>query len=120
MTIDSLLVAIRSSLSGNPLPDYPHYKEFAQFKSWEWLLFNYVTFEDHPAPRNWLREYLRENGMQMVIELHRQKAANTKTHFTNYRNWSEEILPDYDWLINTLLCFISKAKKGLGPVAPPE
>jgi ubiquitin-conjugating enzyme E2 Z len=82
MTIDTVLITIRSLLDNSPYKhepnqrDNPNFNQYVQYTGWKSLLLDYVNNEGNPAAKAFLERHISQNGSKMINGLERQASAN--------------------------------------------
>ena len=128
MTIESVLITVRSLLDNNPYfhepkqRDNPAFNSYVQYNSWRWLLLDYLDREGDPDAQAFLQDYVREHGAEMVKELERQSLANngTKVLSSPYKRGASQ-RPDFQKLLCELKRVVSQHSQTLtAQLAPDE
>lgn len=74
MSIEGVLITIRSSLDNKPAlhePDWsdnPAFNDYVRFTTWRWLSLDYLQRESDQNAKAFLQRYLRQHGAEMVAE----------------------------------------------------
>lgn len=82
MTIETVLITIRSLLDNSPYKHEPHQKDnpsfnqYVQYMSWKSLLLDYFNNERDSIAKEFLQRHIAKNGTNMINELQRQVKAN--------------------------------------------
>ena len=128
MTVESVLITIRSLLDNKPYMHEPHqgdnpqFNAFVRHNSWRWLLLDYLDREEDAQAKDFLQQYLRNHGDNMIKELENQKLDNagTKALTSPYKRGSST-KPDYEALLRDLKWHVSQNSGhvlGQSPKAP--
>lgn len=116
MTIEGVLITIRSLLDNKPYLHEPNQRDsatsnrYVQYNTWRWLLLDYVVHERDADAKAFLNSYIRQHGVNMISELERQLYANYggKELTTPYKR-GVPCQPSYQTLLAELRIKISHA-----------
>ncbi|MCJ1479414.1 hypothetical protein MMC13_008099 [Lambiella insularis] len=84
MTIETVLITIRSLLDNSPYKHEPHqadntdFNQYVQYTSWKSLLLDYVNNESDAVAKAFLEKHISQNGPDIIHELKRQTIENTE------------------------------------------
>jgi ubiquitin-conjugating enzyme E2 Z len=113
MNIEGVLITIRSLLDNQPYlheprqKDSPMFNDYVRCHTWRWLLLDYFDREQDADAKEFLLQYVRQHGAEMVAELERQKLVyGGARSFTSSYKPSVLRRPDYDALLSSLKSYV--------------
>lgn len=119
MTVESVLITIRSLLDNSPFQhepgqkDDPAYNAYVLYATWQSLLLDYVHREQVTELKAFMDDYIHHNGSKMMKDLEQQKKknANIKSLPCRYAGSLQKALTvDYSSLKSQLSTLIAKSK----------
>ena len=128
MNIESVLITIRSLLDKQPYlheprqSDNPMFNDYVHCNTWRWLLLDYLDREQDPDAKEFLLQYVRQHGAEMVEELERQKRVHggAQTLTSPYVRGVQR-RSDYDALLSSLKNYVRQiSQPSIAPSAAKE
>ena len=118
MTIEGVLITIRSLLDNNPYlhepkqSDNPAFNRYVRYNTWRWLLLEYLDHERDSDAKAFLQQYIQQHGTDMVAELERQRLAEQYCgQLTSPYMRGRSQIPDYDTLLRNLRTLVAANRK---------
>lgn len=125
MTIESVLITIRSLLDKQPYLHEPGqqnneaFNAYVRYNTWRWLLLDYLDREKDSPALAFLQNHLRQSGAAMIAELEAAKAAHRYNIYmaSPYALYSRNLVFDYNKLLSDLKARIKALPEA--PAGPP-
>ena len=123
MTIESVLITMRSLLDNKPYVhepgarDDPAFNEYVRYNTWRWLLLDYLDREREPAAKAFLERHLQKYGKAMIAELEsaRPNLPRGAMLSSPYARGASQRAPEYHRVLSDL-----KKKLAVLPEPAPE
>jgi hypothetical protein len=118
MTIDTVLITIRSLLDNSPYKhepnqrDNPNFNQYVQYTGWKSLLLDYAQNERNAAAKTFLERHISHNGTKTINELERQARENRDlTHLTSpYGAGRNAVSVNYEVLLQDVIKMVEQCQ----------
>ncbi|MCJ1261063.1 hypothetical protein MMC22_000927 [Lobaria immixta] len=122
MTIETVLITIRSLLDNSPYKhepkqnDNPNFNQYVQYTTWQSLLLDYVKNEGDVVAKAFLEKHISQNGSNIIDELKRQANANARlkqlvspySQYCGNRNETPKV--NYETLLKEVVKLVDQCK----------
>ena len=126
MTVESILITIRSLLDNKPYmhepnqKDNPAFNDYVRYTTWQCLLLDHLQYEQDPKLRDFMTKYLQEHRAAVLGDI-KEQARGTSSSVRSLKSfygmkWTDV---DYSTLISKLEAALPKANTSLNTLDTP-
>ncbi|KAL9087791.1 MAG: hypothetical protein Q9159_003474 [Coniocarpon cinnabarinum] len=82
--------------------DNPKYNDYVRYATWQYLLLDYLQYEDRPKLRNFMLQYLQNNGQRILQDFGDQSRQHASPQYFRSNYGGRTIKADYPALMKKL------------------